>query len=294
MTPARHILAGLTGLTMVLTSSCSTPKTVQTPVDVRSWWKGDGVAGKPRIVINLSEQRVRYFKGGELVGMSPISSGKESTGTVNGRFSIMEKDIHHRSSLFGVYVNSAGDTVVSDVDTRTDPQPSGTKFIGANMRYFMRITGGIGMHEGYLPGYPASHGCIRLPTKMAAIFFNETPLGTPVEIVGHGSMASNEAAIPIGSDTVEVLPGPQPPAKATTVVGAKTKEKPRSRYLETVLAKPVVKEAKPKVTETKPKMAEAKPKIAEAKPKQETVRRAVVPLKTRLKRLRYGETLYLE
>lgn len=289
MTSVRQLFGCLPGLIAVLVSSCSSPKTAQTtPLDTRSWWKGDGVAGKPRIVINLSEQRVRYFKGGELVGMSPISSGKESTGTVNGRFSIMEKDIHHRSSLFGVYVNSAGDTVVSDVDTRTDAQPAGTKFIGANMRYFMRITGGIGMHEGYLPGYPASHGCIRLPTKMAAIFFNETPLGTPVEIVGHGSMASNEAAIPIGSDTVEVLPGPAP------VVAAKTKEKPRSRYLETVSAKPVVKEVKPKITETQPKIAEAKPKIADAKPKQEMVRRAIVPLKTRLKRLRYGETLYLE
>jgi lipoprotein-anchoring transpeptidase ErfK/SrfK len=51
------------------------------------------------------------------------------------------------------------------------------------MPFFMRITGGVGMHEGYLPGYPASHGCIRMPGKMAAIFFSNVDLGTPVEIV---------------------------------------------------------------------------------------------------------------
>jgi hypothetical protein len=303
MNPARHLPRCLAGLAMVFVSSCSTPKTLETaPVDTRSWWKGDGVAGKPRIVINLSDQRVRYYKGGELVGMSPISSGKESTGTMNGRFSIIQKDLHHRSSLFGVYMNSAGDTVVSDVDTRKDPRPPGTKFLGANMRYFMRIVGGIGMHEGYLPGYPASHGCIRLPTKMAAIFFHETPLGTPVEIVGHGSLASSEQAIPIGHDTVEVLPGPQP-TKTKMVVAAKHQEKPR---FQEVMATAKPQEKKPKHQEmtaaAKPQeklrfqetTAASKPKPMEANKPKETVRRAVVPLKKRLSRLRYGETLFLE
>jgi lipoprotein-anchoring transpeptidase ErfK/SrfK len=51
------------------------------------------------------------------------------------------------------------------------------------MPFFMRINGAIGMHQGFLPGYPASHGCIRLPKHMAEIFFRETPLGTLVEIV---------------------------------------------------------------------------------------------------------------
>ena len=204
----RVIVACLAALLAVLASSCaSSKKTAQAaPPDNRSWWKGDGVQGKPRIVIDLSEQRLKYFKGRELVGVSPISSGREGNGTLNGKFSVIEKDIDHRSSLFGAYVNEAGETVVSDVDTRTDPRPPGAKFIGANMRYFMRIFGGIGMHEGYLPGYPASHGCIRLPTKMAAIFFRETPHGTPVEVIGHGSLADNEEAIPLSHDDPEAVP----------------------------------------------------------------------------------------
>ncbi|MCB1276822.1 L,D-transpeptidase family protein [Prosthecobacter sp.] len=199
------LLAGL----LLCGVGCSTPEKVvaENPLSSRAWWKGDGVAGKPRIVINLSTQRVQYYKGGELVGVSPISSGRESHGTVTGTYHIMEKDLHHRSSRFGVYVDKEGNVVQDDVDTAKDSPPAGTHYVGANMRYFMRIVGGIGMHEGYLPGYPASHGCIRLPTKMAAIFFNETPEGTPVQIVGAGSLAATEAAIPIGMDeAVPVAP----------------------------------------------------------------------------------------
>lgn len=254
---------------MLLASSCSSPQTIvqAPPQESRYWWKGDGVKGKPRIVINLSEQRVYYYKGGELVGVSPISSGREGNGTVNGRYSIIEKDLHHRSSLFGAYLDASGDIAVEDVDTRVDVKPPGTSFLGANMRYFMRIVGGIGMHEGYLPGYPASHGCIRLPTKMAAIFYRETPLGTPVEIVGHGSLAANEAAIPIGDDTAVVLTD----AAANPQAAPASETRPK-RYQEVAMV------------ETAPR----------SQTPRETVRRAVVPMKKRLKKLRFGETLYLE
>ena len=207
MNPKRPFVLLLRGLLVLAWSlvslGCSSSKPVgDNPLSSRAWWKGDGVVGKPKIVINLSTQRVQYYKGKELVGVSPISSGRESHGTVTGSYSILDKDIDHRSSLFGAYVDKEGNVVQGDVDTRTDRAPPGTTYQGANMRYFMRIVGGIGMHEGYLPGYPASHGCIRLPTKMAAIFFRETPPGTPVEIVGESSLAATESAIPIGADKI--------------------------------------------------------------------------------------------
>ncbi len=221
--------------------SCSTApeEVVEDPLKSRAWWKGDGVVGKPKIVINLSTQRVQYYKGKELVGVSPISSGRESHGTVTGSYRILDKDIDHRSSLFGAYVDQEGNVVQGDVDTRKDPAPAGTKYVGANMRYYMRIVGGIGMHEGYLPGYPASHGCIRLPTKMAVIFFNETPEGTPVEISGHSSLAATEAAIPIGADKIdEPEPEPKPAAKtkasATAVAQAASKPEKDSKSKLTV------------------------------------------------------------
>ena len=59
---------------------------------------------------------------------------------------------------------------MENVDLTKDRPPRGTVFRGAPMRYFLRVHGGIGMHAGYLPGYPASHGCIRLPKQMAAHF----------------------------------------------------------------------------------------------------------------------------
>lgn len=218
MVAIRHI-ALLSLLTAVpLVSSCSMLVKFDPPVDTRAWWAGEGVAGKPRIVINLSEQRVRYFKGDQLVGVSPISSGRESHATMNGKFRIMEKDIDHRSSIYGAYMDNEGNMVKEDVDSRRDPVPKNAKFVGAKMRYFMRIFSGIGMHEGYLPGYPASHGCIRLPSKMAAIFFQETPAGTPVEIIGAGSLAASEEAIPLGGDK------PPAPAAPTDKSAGKNEE----------------------------------------------------------------------
>lgn len=148
-----------------------------------SYWRGDGVSGRPRIEIALGEQKLRYYKGDQLVGESPVSTGREGFQTVVGRFAICEKDLDHESSMFGDYVDAEGKVVQDDVDARTDPRPAGTRFDGADMRWFMRITGATGMHAGYLPGFPASHGCIRLPAEMAEIFFRETPMGTPVEIL---------------------------------------------------------------------------------------------------------------
>lgn len=160
----------------------SAPRQAAPPDD--SWWKGDSMSGKPTMTINLSAQRIYFYKGGQLAGVSTISSGREGFDTPTGKFKIQQKNRDHRSSLYGDYVDAYGQPVQRDVDVRKDPKPPGARFDGAEMRYFMRITGAVGMHEGYLPGFPASHGCIRLPGRMARIFFAETPLGTPVEIVG--------------------------------------------------------------------------------------------------------------
>jgi len=147
-----------------------------------SYWAGDGVSGAPSIVINLRDQHAYFYKGKKLVGVSEVSTGKEGTNTPTGRFAVIEKDIDHASSLFGNYVNSAGVVVQANIAVRRDPRPPGTHYVGAPMPYFMRIVGGVGMHQGYLPGVPASHGCIRLPARMAAIFYHNSEIGTPVEI----------------------------------------------------------------------------------------------------------------
>lgn len=146
-------------------------------------WHGDLLTGSPQMQIRLGEQRVYFYKGGQIAGFSPMSSGREGMETRTGKFSVMEKDIDHKSSLFGDYISKDGMVLKREIDVRKDSRPAGAIFDAARMPYFMRITGAIGMHEGYLPGYPASHGCIRLPHRMAEIFYRESAVGTPVEVV---------------------------------------------------------------------------------------------------------------
>ncbi len=152
------------------------------PPQSASFWNGDYMTGKPSVRINLSEQRAYFYKDGQLAGVSEISSGREGRNTVTGNFHVIQKDLHHVSSLFGDYVDADGNVIQKDVDTSKDPKPKGARYDGAKMPYFMRIVGGTGMHEGYLPGYPASHGCIRMPGYMAEAFYRSVEVGTPVSI----------------------------------------------------------------------------------------------------------------
>ena len=151
--------------------------------DSISYWDGDGVAGPPSVVIYLKEQRAYFYKGDQLVGVSQVSAGREGHNTPIGNYKIIQKDPDHASNLYGDYVDASGNIVQKDVELGKDPKPPGAIFKGAPMPFFMRITGGVGMHKGYLPGYPASHGCIRMPGKMAESFYNNVEVGTPVQIV---------------------------------------------------------------------------------------------------------------
>jgi lipoprotein-anchoring transpeptidase ErfK/SrfK len=151
--------------------------------DPISYWDGDGISGRPSVTIFLNEQRAYFYKGDQLVGVSQVSAGREGHDTPPGTYKIIQKDPNHASSLYGDYADAMGNVVQKDVELGKDPIPPGAHFVGAPMPYFMRITGGVGMHQGYLPGYPASHGCIRMPGKMAQIFYNNVDLGTPVTVM---------------------------------------------------------------------------------------------------------------
>ncbi|WP_395733254.1 L,D-transpeptidase family protein [Prosthecobacter sp.] len=171
----------LTFVALGLAAGCVGPPPPPVPQE-QSFWNGDMMTGSPSIRISLSQQRAFFYKDGQLAGVSEISSGREGRDTVTGNFKIIEKDIDHVSSLFGDYVDADGNVIQKDVDTSKDPKPKGAIYDGAKMPYFMRIVGGTGMHEGYLPGYPASHGCIRMPGFMAAAFYRSAEVGTPVSI----------------------------------------------------------------------------------------------------------------
>lgn len=158
------------------------PVSSSAPVDTISYWDGDSMQGKPSVKISLGEQRAYFYKSGQLVGISQLSTGREGLNTPVGHFRISQKDVNHASSKYGDYVDAAGNVIVPNVELGKDPKPAGTRFKGAPMPYFMRIVGGVGMHAGYLPGYPASHGCIRMPEFMAENFFKSVSSGTPVTI----------------------------------------------------------------------------------------------------------------
>jgi lipoprotein-anchoring transpeptidase ErfK/SrfK len=159
------------------------PVASSAPTDTVSYWDGDGVPGKPSIKIILSEQRAYFYKGGQLVGISQLSTGREGKDTPMGKFKILDKDIDHASSLYGDYVDANDNVVVPNIERGKDPMPPGTHYKGAPMPYYMKIAPAFGLHAGYLPGYPASHGCIRMPEFMAEDFYKTVEPGTPVEIV---------------------------------------------------------------------------------------------------------------
>jgi lipoprotein-anchoring transpeptidase ErfK/SrfK len=146
------------------------------------YWNDVRSGGEPRIIIDLQQQRASFYRGDKIVGISPVSTGREGYNTPSGEFRVTQKDLAHVSTTYGNYVDRTGQVVMENVDITKSHPPRGTVFRGAPMPYFLRIHGAIGMHAGYLPGYPASHGCIRLPKDMAIRFFQDASIGTPVAI----------------------------------------------------------------------------------------------------------------
>jgi len=117
-------------------------------------------AGK-KIVVDLSKQEAYAYEDGELQFSGWVSTGKPGHRTPTGRFRVLEKDIDHVSSKY--------------------PEPNG----GAEMHYMLRLTdSGIAMHLGYVPNYPASHGCIRMENGFAQKMYRWAHVGTPVLIKG--------------------------------------------------------------------------------------------------------------
>jgi len=135
------------------------------------------------VEIDLEQQTAYLLKNGRPVLASPVSSGRDGHLTKTGSFKILEKERTHYSSVYGKIVDARGNTIVADADADM-AVPRGGKFIPAPMHYFMRFHGADGMHAGYLPGYAASHGCVRMPQEYAIAFFNSVSPGTPVTVFG--------------------------------------------------------------------------------------------------------------
>jgi lipoprotein-anchoring transpeptidase ErfK/SrfK len=127
------------------------------------------------IVVSLADQSLRAYNGQQLVAYSNISSGKPGHETPTGTFTVSQKDVDHHSSIYD----------------------------NASMPFYMRLTdGGVGLHAGFIPGYPASHGCVRLPFGMARELYQHTDSGTQVEITNSPMSAMNQT--PAASTSVHL------------------------------------------------------------------------------------------
>ncbi|PTQ66885.1 L,D-transpeptidase [Pseudomonas sp. GV071] len=133
------------------------------------WYPQVSPAGPVTVVVSLTEQRAYVYRNGIAIGVSTISSGKKGKETPTGVFSILQKSAEHKSDLY----NSA-------------PMP-----------YMQRLTwDGIALHAGHLPGYPASHGCVRLPIEFAKKLFETTGFSSTTVIVSDAHSAPVEVYHP--------------------------------------------------------------------------------------------------
>jgi hypothetical protein len=149
------------GLSARLTQPASSAPIYKKTADLKpgefTWHPERSPSGPVAIIVSIPDQRVHVYRNGIRIAVSTCSTGAPNHRTPTGVFTILEKDKNHHSSTY----NNA-------------PMP--------NMN---RLTwNGIALHAGNLPGYPASHGCVRLPSKFSELLFSITHVGTPVILAG--------------------------------------------------------------------------------------------------------------
>jgi hypothetical protein len=131
------------------------------------------------ITVSLSSQTMHVFRDGVLWRSSPVSTGKKGKRTPTGVFAILQKKRYHRSNLYS----------------------------NAPMPWMQRLTwGGIAIHAGSLPGYPASHGCIRLPAEFASELFKITDMASTAVVIVDEPLADGEAARALAKASDAVVP----------------------------------------------------------------------------------------
>ncbi len=148
------------------------------PLAPATWNDSPELKGEPKIVVNTKEQKAYFYKGATLVGTSPVSTGMPGRSTPRGTYKVAEKNFVRYSSAFGVARDKkTHEIVMPDFNTRKDKMPANCYYEPARMAYCLRFYNGYCFHQGYVPGYPASHGCVRIVEDMAPLFYNEAKVG---------------------------------------------------------------------------------------------------------------------
>ena len=152
------------------------------PQDTVSYWDGDNLGGKPSIKISLSEQTAYFYKSGMLVGISQLSTGREGLNTPAGQYSIIQKDIKPCLEQIRRLRRYQRQGDHAERRRRKRQKAAGNAFQRRANALFHAHRRRRRDARWLLPGYPASHGCIRMPEFMAENFFKSVDTGTPVTI----------------------------------------------------------------------------------------------------------------
>lgn len=196
LTDRRSLLAGL-GATGVCTPLAAlaqgAAKSSITDADIAALKPGEFVwapalapAGPMVMVVSLTAQQAYVYRNGVRIGVSTVSTGKKGKETPTGVFTILQKNAKHRSNLYN----------------------------NAPMPYMQRLTwDGIALHAGNLPGYPASHGCVRLPMAFAQALFAETSMGMTVVVTRGAASPSaldgGDLLAPVTTAGANIRPPPE-------------------------------------------------------------------------------------
>jgi hypothetical protein len=150
------------------------------------WQPQAASQGEIEIVVSLPLQRAYVYRGGKLIGVSTVSTGREGYETPVGTFNILQKRREHYSN----------------------------RYDNAPMPFMQRLTwDGIALHGGAIPGEPASHGCVRLPTAFARHLFAATELGAAVHVTDLAPPAGEALAMVRGGGAYAGMGGPEEDAE---------------------------------------------------------------------------------
>lgn len=168
----------LAGMPTAVATPTPTPATIPSDGAIGALKAGDYLwapqlapAGPVMVIVSLATQRAYAYRNGVPIGVSTVSTGKRGHTTPTGVFTVLQKAVTHKSNLYA----------------------------DAPMPYMQRLTwGGIALHAGHLPGYPASHGCVRLPLDFAKQLYGISSLGMTVVV-------TNAAEVPIAAPAPAML-----------------------------------------------------------------------------------------
>ncbi|MFK5924389.1 MAG: L,D-transpeptidase [Verrucomicrobiota bacterium] len=162
------LAVALLAASVIFTPSCETlpmPQAKLKPGQYE-WHPERSPSGPLLVVVSVDDQMAYVYRNGVNIARSTVSTGKAGHDTPTGVFTILQRDVDHESSIYK----------------------------GAKMPYMQRLTwGGIAMHAGNLPGYPASHGCVRLPYEFSKKLFTVTQNGSTVVVTNKAAKPSRSS-----------------------------------------------------------------------------------------------------